>query len=226
MDVVFDVADADFRAAFRRNSGNRHAGADPSTASRCRKSTWGPAEPWRHPRSPGHPHLLRRRLRPAGTVARSSSRARFSACSGRNGVGKTTLVNSIVGFNPPRRGKIVFKGDDITHKLVVRDRAQRHGAGAAGTARVPDAERRGKPAGGRAQPRAARLESASASTSCFRACSERRDQRAKTLSGGEQQMLAIGRGADDQPGLPDHGRAVRRARAHHHPGRCGRRSAS
>ena len=35
---------------------------------------------------------------------------------GRNGVGKTTLVNSIVGFNPPRRGKIVFKGDDITQK--------------------------------------------------------------------------------------------------------------
>src|ERR671924_847182 len=33
---------------------------------------------------------------------------------GRNGVGKTTLVNSIVGFNRPRRGKIVFKGVDIT----------------------------------------------------------------------------------------------------------------
>src|SRR5437667_8889973 len=32
---------------------------------------------------------------------------------GRNGVGKTTLVNSIVGFNPPRRGRIVFKGKDI-----------------------------------------------------------------------------------------------------------------
>src|ERR1700741_1086830 len=33
---------------------------------------------------------------------------------GRNGVGKTTLVNSIVGFNPPRRGRIVFNGTDIT----------------------------------------------------------------------------------------------------------------
>ena len=33
---------------------------------------------------------------------------------GRNGVGKTTLVNSIVGFAPPRRGKILFKGTDIT----------------------------------------------------------------------------------------------------------------
>src|SRR5918996_2476673 len=34
---------------------------------------------------------------------------------GRNGVGKTTLVNSIVGFNPPRRGRIVFKGAEITN---------------------------------------------------------------------------------------------------------------
>src|SRR3970040_1403106 len=34
---------------------------------------------------------------------------------GRNGVGKTTLVNSIMGFNPPRRGRIVFRGADITH---------------------------------------------------------------------------------------------------------------
>src|SRR3990167_8478074 len=34
---------------------------------------------------------------------------------GRNGVGKTTLVNSIVGFVPPRRGTIFFKGVDITH---------------------------------------------------------------------------------------------------------------
>src|SRR5512140_1055084 len=33
---------------------------------------------------------------------------------GRNGVGKTTLVNSIVGFTPPRRGRIVFKGTDVT----------------------------------------------------------------------------------------------------------------
>src|SRR5262252_5099141 len=33
---------------------------------------------------------------------------------GRNGVGKTTLVNSIVGFNPPRRGHVFFKGADVT----------------------------------------------------------------------------------------------------------------
>ena len=33
---------------------------------------------------------------------------------GRNGMGKTTLIRSIVGFTPPRRGRIFFKGVDIT----------------------------------------------------------------------------------------------------------------
>src|SRR5664279_5739649 len=35
---------------------------------------------------------------------------------GRNGVGKTTLVNSCLLYTSPRRGRIVFKGDDITGK--------------------------------------------------------------------------------------------------------------
>jgi branched-chain amino acid transport system ATP-binding protein len=33
---------------------------------------------------------------------------------GRNGVGKTTLIRSIIGFTPPRRGQVVFKGVNIT----------------------------------------------------------------------------------------------------------------
>src|SRR5215813_5689392 len=36
------------------------------------------------------------------------------AILGRNGVGKTTLMRSIVGFTPPRRGAVRFKGRDIT----------------------------------------------------------------------------------------------------------------
>src|SRR3972149_3009994 len=35
---------------------------------------------------------------------------------GRNGVGKTTTVNSIIGFVPPRRGRIKFDGTDITSR--------------------------------------------------------------------------------------------------------------
>ena len=71
---------------------------------------------------------------------------------GRNGVGKTTLVNSIVGFNPPRRGKIVFKGNDITRSPSFETVRTRHGTGAAGPSRFSDTQRRGKSAGGRAQP--------------------------------------------------------------------------
>jgi len=35
----------------------------------------------------------------------------------RNGVGKTTLIRSVIGFTPPLKGKIVFKGKDITHSV-------------------------------------------------------------------------------------------------------------
>src|SRR5881296_2993044 len=33
---------------------------------------------------------------------------------GRNGMGKTTLIRSIIGFTPPRRGQVLFKSRDIT----------------------------------------------------------------------------------------------------------------
>ena len=139
---------------------------------------------------------------------------------GRNGVGKTTLVNSIVGFNPPRRGKVVFKGDDITQKGLVRDRAQRHGPGAAGPPRVSDAGRGRKPAGGRAQPGPPRLESRArlhAVPAPARAPLPARQDAVgrRAADAGDRPR------ADDQPGLPDHGRAVGRPGAHHHPGRVG-----
>ena len=34
---------------------------------------------------------------------------------GRNGMGKTTLIRSVIGFTPARRGSIHFKGRDVTH---------------------------------------------------------------------------------------------------------------
>src|SRR5437870_721905 len=46
---------------------------------------------------------------------------------GRNGMGKTTLMRSIIGFTPPRRGRVRFKGDDITrwppYRMVERGMA-------------------------------------------------------------------------------------------------------
>ncbi len=117
---------------------------------------------------------------------------------GRNGVGKSTLVNSIVGFNRPRRGRVLFKGTDITR--VSSFETIRSGMGL-----VPQGRRvfpslsveenllvaaRGIDRHGWTLARVYAL---------FPRLKERRSQRAKTLSGGEQQMLAIGRGLMTNP---------------------------
>src|SRR5687767_619736 len=117
---------------------------------------------------------------------------------GRNGVGKTTLVNSIVGFNPPRHGRIVFKGADITR--IASFETVRRGMGL-----VPQGRRvfptlsveenllvaeRSPDRHGWSLDRVYAL---------FPRLRERRNQRARTLSGGEQQMLAIGRGLMTNP---------------------------
>ncbi len=117
---------------------------------------------------------------------------------GRNGVGKTTLVNSIVGFTPPRRGAVVLKGDDIT--ALSSFETVRRGMGL-----VPQGRRvfptlsveenlrvaaRGAARHGWTLERIYEL---------FPRLAERRGQRARTLSGGEQQMLAIARGLMTNP---------------------------
>ena len=117
---------------------------------------------------------------------------------GRNGVGKSTLVNSIVGFNPPHRGRIIFKGVDITR--ISSFETVRRGMGLVPQGRrvfptlsveenLQVAERNVRRHGWNLQRVYA----------LFSRLLERRHQRAKTLSGGEQQMLAIGRGLMTNP---------------------------
>jgi branched-chain amino acid transport system ATP-binding protein len=116
---------------------------------------------------------------------------------GRNGVGKTTLVNSIVGFNPPRRGRVVFKGADITG--LPSFRTVKRGMGL-----VPQGRRvfasltveENLQVAANAQSGRWNLKRV---YEIFPRLDERRGQRAKTLSGGEQQMLAIGRGLMTNP---------------------------
>jgi branched-chain amino acid transport system ATP-binding protein len=117
---------------------------------------------------------------------------------GRNGVGKTTLVNSIVGFTPPRRGKIIFKGADITD--ISSFATVRSGMGLVPQGRrvfpTLSVEENLAVAERHAERRGWNLERVYA---LFPRLKERRNQRAKTLSGGEQQMLAIGRGLMTNP---------------------------
>jgi branched-chain amino acid transport system ATP-binding protein len=115
---------------------------------------------------------------------------------GRNGVGKTTLVNSIVGFNRPRRGRIVFKGVDITRLSSFE--TVRSGMGL-----VPQGRRVFASLSVEENLRVAKTEESPWTLQrvyqLFPRLEERRRQRAKTLSGGEQQMLAIARGLMTNP---------------------------
>src|SRR5258708_193165 len=117
---------------------------------------------------------------------------------GRNGVGKTTLVNSIVGFTPPRRGKIVFKGADITHNSSFETVRSGMGLVPQGRRVFPtlSVEENLLVAGRSVDRHGWDLERVYA---LFPRLQERCSQRAKTLSGGEQQMLAIGRALMTNP---------------------------
>ena len=117
---------------------------------------------------------------------------------GRNGVGKTTLVNSIVGFTPPRRGRIVFKGAEITHNSSFETVRSGMGLVPQGRRVFPTltVEENLLVAGRSSDRHGWTLQRVYA---LFPRLQERRHQRARTLSGGEQQMLAIGRGLMTNP---------------------------
>ena len=111
------------------------------------------------------------------------------ALLGRNGAGKTTMIRSIVGFTPPRAGRIVFDGDAI-HGWPAYRIARR------GMALVPQGRRIFAPLSVRenlmlgARAYGWTLDRIFA---LFPRLKERQQQVAGTLSGGEQQMLALGR---------------------------------
>jgi branched-chain amino acid transport system ATP-binding protein len=120
------------------------------------------------------------------------------AMLGRNGMGKTTLIRSIVGFTPPRRGRVSFRGDDITAWPPFLRIAR-------GMALVPQGRRifaslsvrenLDVARGGHGRWNLARV------YELFPRLRERAANRANKLSGGEQQMLAIGRSLMSNPDL-------------------------
>ena len=122
---------------------------------------------------------------------------------GANGAGKTTTMQSIIGLIPTRSGKVIFDGHDITktpcHKIVHL-----------GMAEVPEGRRifqeltvyENLLMGGFSQKDKAKIkQDIEAIYERFPRLGERRNQIAGTLSGGEQQMLAMGRAMMSHPKL-------------------------
>jgi branched-chain amino acid transport system ATP-binding protein len=125
------------------------------------------------------------------------------ALVGANGAGKTSLLRAISGLVRAVRGTVVFDGVDITrepaHAIVRRGIAHvPEGRRVFASATVRDNLLLGAYVERSSALRAERLEAAFAAFPILR---DRLDQRASTLSGGEQQMLAIARGAMSGPRL-------------------------
>ncbi|VVE90348.1 ABC transporter ATP-binding protein [Pandoraea bronchicola] len=121
---------------------------------------------------------------------------------GSNGAGKSTLNNTLSGINPVWAGRVRFDGHDLTGRHY-RDVVK------AGLIQVPEGRRifpnlsvrENLMLGAFARGRASREQSLERMLDLFPRLRERIGQPAGTMSGGEQQMLAIGRGLMAEPRL-------------------------
>ena len=121
---------------------------------------------------------------------------------GGNASGKSTTLKTILGIVPPRSGSVVFSGENVTRFTIAR-RIER------GLAIVPENRRLFGPMtvlenlemGAYLRPRADLSEDLDRVYTLFPLLSERRKQLAGTLSGGEQQMVAMGRALMARPRL-------------------------
>lgn len=136
-------------------------------------------------------------------VSFSVQRGEIAALIGANGAGKSTILKTISGLVKPARGEIVFDGKEI-HHLAPYELIE------TGLAHVPEARRlfvemtveENLDMGAlKGEAKRMRAETKDMVYQLFPRLRERRKQLAGTLSGGEQQMVAIGRGLMAKPSL-------------------------
>jgi branched-chain amino acid transport system ATP-binding protein len=147
----------------------------------------------------GRIHALRR-------VSLHVSEGEIVALIGGNGAGKTTLLTTISGLNRPTRGEIAYKGKDIGRRAP--DRIVKDGIGHVpegrlvfGPMSVEDNLLLGSFSRFSLRNKSKVYEDMETVYRMFPVLRERRRQDAGTLSGGEQQMLAIGRALMADPKL-------------------------
>jgi len=134
-------------------------------------------------------------------VTLSVREGEIAALLGSNGVGKTTLAATLSGLIPPRHGRIVFEGD-----LLPADPRRIVDAG---LVQVPEGRhvfpnltvRENLLLGGYRRGSKTRTRNLEHVLEVFPRLGERLAQKAGTMSGGEQQMLAMGRGMMSEPKL-------------------------
>jgi len=142
-------------------------------------------------------------LRALDAVSLDVQAGEFVTIVGPNGAGKTTLLKTISGAVPMAAGRIEYRDRDIG-KLPPHSRA------VLGIAHVPEGRRvfpsltvleNLEMGSYRGAARARRIEALDAVFALFPILRDRQRQLAGSLSGGEQQMLALGRGLMAQPEL-------------------------
>ncbi len=130
-------------------------------------------------------------------------KGKIVALVGSNGAGKSTLLSTVSGLKRPAQGRVLLEGREITGLAA-------HRVARLGVALVPEGRRlfpglsvrRNLLLGAYGRPDdGARSETLEVVRELFPVLADRRDQPAATLSGGEQQMLAIGRALMSRPRL-------------------------
>ena len=136
-------------------------------------------------------------------VSLAVARGSVTTLVGANGAGKTTSLRAITGLTRPQGGRVLFNGEDVT-------RLAAHAKTARGLVLVPEGRQlftdmsveENLEMGAFSQRARAHFDAQLRQVfSLFPRLQERRRQKAGTFSGGEQQMLAIGRGLMSCPDI-------------------------
>ena len=134
-------------------------------------------------------------------VSLGISESSVVALLGRNGMGKTTTIRSIIGLTPPRRGRVLYRKEDVT--ALPPEKIAKRGIGLVPQGRyifpsLSVTENLTMAARGAGKADSWSLDEVYA---LFPVLKERSGFRGTLLSGGEQQMLAIGRALMTNPQL-------------------------